>query len=275
MRRFLDKRPIRDRYFIYILQWKSKPLASPLPIKPFLGGTMKKRFGLTCGAALLLACATAWPQAQPPQNQTGGETNLAPGFGMRPSGGIDVSDIYTEVVQYDTDWKETEQHDVFKPTQTPATQPSSHILTGDFPVADGSFKLTEQLDPGDTGVHYTATMATDKPMTSNEMSLAFNLPTKDFAGKSITVDGQAVNMPADPAPKDNPHIFDKEGVKEIDLPTPSGTLTITGTDLSILVQDDRQWGDQRYGLRIHFTPLDEAQKQNKIDLQLQWKPAGG
>jgi hypothetical protein len=229
---------------------------------------MIRGYGIACGIVLLMLGANALAQA--PST----DTDLAPGFKLRTSGGIDIGDLYAEVVQFDDNWKEVEEHDVFQPTvQTPATQPSSKVLTGDFAVAPGTFKLTEQIDPTDTGIHFSATMSSDKALATNEMSVALNLPVAIFGGKQIMVDQQAVPMPAQPAAKGEPHIFDKEDVKQIDLPTPAGTLTIIGDGLSILVQDDREWGDQRYGLRIHFTPADGPITSSKIDLQMKWKPA--
>lgn len=209
---------------------------------------MKHGYKITCGIVFLMLGASA-----PAQTQPSDDTNLAPGFKLRTSGGIDIGDVYAEVVHFDSNWKETEEHDVFQPTvQAPATQPSSKLLTGDFVTPPGTFKLTEQIDPNDAGIHFSATMASDKELTTNEMSVALNLPVATFGGKQIMVDQQAVPMPAAPAAKGEAHMFDTEDAKEIDLPTPAGTLIITGNNLSILVQDDREWGDPRYGLRIHL-----------------------
>jgi hypothetical protein len=233
---------------------------------------MKHGYKIACGIILLMlgAAASAFAQTQPSD-----DTDLAPGFKLRTTGGLDIGDMYLEVVHFDDNWKEVEEHDIYQPTVTsPTTQPSSKVLTGDFPVGSGTFKLTEQLDPTDAGVHFSATMASDKAIATNELSVAINLQVATFSGKQITVDGDAVPMPAAPAPKGDPHIFDKDGAKEIDLPTSAGTLVITGDNLSVLVQDDREWGDQRYGLRIHFTPSDGQITSSKIDLQLKWKPAG-
>ncbi|MGD0463515.1 MAG: hypothetical protein ABSB74_13605 [Tepidisphaeraceae bacterium] len=229
---------------------------------------MKYGYKIACGIILMLG-ASALAQTQPSD-----DTDLAPGFKLRTSGGIDIGDLYAEVVHFDDNWKEVEEHDVFQPTvQAPATQPSSKLLTGDFAVGAGTFKLTEQIDPTDAGIHFSATMSSDKALATNEMSVALNLPVATFGGKKIVVDQQAVAMPAEPAAKGEPHIFDKEDAKEIDLPTAAGTLIITGDNLNILVQDDREWGDPRYGLRIRFTPGDGQITSSKIDLQMKWKPA--
>jgi hypothetical protein len=231
---------------------------------------MKRGFGLTCGTVLLFVCATAWPQTQPSD-----DTDLASGFKIRTTGGLDISNMYMEVVQFDANWKETEEHDIFKPAaQTTADQPNAKVLTGDFPTPGGTFQLTERLEPNDSGVHFSAVMSSDKEIQTNEMSVAFNLPSAIFADKPIVIDGMELNMPAAPATKGHPQIVVKQDAREVDLPTPSGILIITG-HLNVQVQDDREWGDPRYALRLHFSPSDGHIKQSKIDLQFQWKPAGG
>jgi hypothetical protein len=230
---------------------------------------MKHGCQIACGIVLLMLGANAPAQTQPTD-----DTDLAPGFKLRTSGGIDIGDMYAEVVHFDDNWKETEEHDVFQPAvQAPATQPSSKLLTGDFATPGGTFKLTEQIDPNDTGIHFSAAMTSDKEVTTNEMSVAVNLPVATFGGKQIIVDQQAVSLPAAPAAKGASQILGKIDAKEIDCPTPAGTLIITGDNLNILVQDDREWGDPRYGLRIRFTPANGQITSSKIDLQMTWKPA--
>jgi|SRR5580700_4221030 hypothetical protein len=233
---------------------------------------MTIRFASLVGLILILI-ATAWAQQAPPAD----DVDIAPGFKLRTTGGLDIGGIYAEVVQFDPDWTETEQHDIFHPDKAAGstTQPGVFNLTGKFPLKSNSFTLAERISPIDGGIDYSATMRADKDLIStNELSVALSLPVAIFGGKQITVDQQAVDMPMAAAPKGEPHIFDSQDVHEIDLHTASGTLVITG-DFDILVQDDREWGDQRYGLRIHFSPSDGDIKQSTIELKMKWKPAGG
>src|SRR5580704_7256109 len=78
------------------------------------------------------------------QTQSSDSIDLAPGFKMRASGGIDIGDIYAEVVQFGADWKETEEHDVFNPSvATPDA--NSHVVTGVFTCPAGPLNLTEHI----------------------------------------------------------------------------------------------------------------------------------
>lgn len=229
------------------------------------------KHGYTIAGAIVLAFAVGgFAQTKPSSSG-----DIAPGFKLRPSGGIEVGDIHMEVVHFDSNWTETAQHDAFKPTVKPATQPSSKVLTGDFATPSGTFTLTEQLDPSDDGLHYSAEMTSDAEIGTKDLSFDIFLPVSTFGGKQITIDQQPLTMPQEPAKQGQAHLLDKEGVQEIDLPTVGGTLVITGSDLSIWVQDNREWNDPQYTLRIHFSPKDGALKDSKVDFQMKWKPAGG
>jgi hypothetical protein len=200
-------------------------------------------------------------------------TYLAPGFSMRPSGGIDIGSIYAEVVQFGTDWKETEQHDVFKPDTGVGS--GTITIAGAFPAPSGAFRLTEVISRGDGSLHgikYEADMKSDTGVQCNELSVAFTLPVSAVGGKQIVIDGQPLLMPMEAAKKGESHLLTKKSVKEIEIPTPTGTLTITG-NFNILVQDDREWGDQRYALRAFFSPGEGAIKQSKIEMKMAWKAA--
>jgi len=223
---------------------------------------MKHGYTTAAGMILLLAGAVASGQA------LGGSTEIVSGFSVRPNGILDIGDITAEVYHFNAAWTITEQHDVFKPEdQSPATQPSVRVLSGAFPTASGPSTLTETFAPADTGISYTATLSSDKPLDTNELSVSFSLPVKSFAGKQIVVDGTPVALPTDPAKKGEPRILDKDGAQKIELPTAAGTLAITG-NFSFLLQDDREYGDQRYALRLHFTPGDGQITQSKIEFQI-------
>jgi len=229
---------------------------------------MKQGILIFSAITLLLSIPIGWTQ----QTQPSDSVDLAPGFRMRPTGGIDIGDIYAEVVQFGTDWKETEEHDVFKPNiSTPDL--SSHVVTGVFTSPSGSFNLTEHLTAIDGGIDFSATVKSEMDLPTNELSVAFTLPVSMVGGKQITVDGQPLTMPLEPAKKGEAHLFEKENVRQIDIPTPAGALTLTG-NFSVLVQDDREWGDKRYALRARFSPGAGAIKESKIEIQMKLNPAG-
>ena len=227
---------------------------------------MKQGIVVVCAMVFLLSVPTGRAQ----QTQPSDSINLANGFTMRPTGGIDVGELYAEVVEFGTDWKETEEHDVFNPdVTTPDT--NTHVATGDFKTPGGTFTLTEHITAIDGGISFTADVKSDTEIQANELSLGIQLPVTAVGGKQITIDGEAVTMPMEPAKKGAAQFFDKEDAHEIDIPTPTGTLTVTGK-FTMIVQDDREWGDNRYAVRMQFTPGTGAIKESKIDVQMKWAP---
>lgn len=221
-------------------------------------------------ALLLILTALAPAQTQPAADSI----DLIPGITLRPDGVIDIGDAFAEVNYYDIKWTIAQQHDRFEPaapqTNAPTTDPGVHLITGVLTTAQGPANLTERVSVNDGAVNYSATLNSDKELATNELSVAFILPTKSFAGKQVLIDQQPLTLPEAPAAKGQAEFTNKDAAKEIELPTPNGTLLITG-NFKVLVQDDREWGDPRYSMRLYFTPGSGQIKQSQIDLQLKWK----
>jgi hypothetical protein len=230
---------------------------------------MMKRAILTTGAMILLILGGI---CRGQTTQPGDSVDLGSGFKMRSSGGIDIGSIYAEVVQFGSDWKEIEEHDIFKPDIS-SPDAKTHVATGVFTLPSESFNLTEYISAIDGGIDFSANISSDKDIACNELSAAFVLPVSSVGGKKITVDGESVTLPMEPAKKGEAHLFDKDGAQKIEIPTPEGTLTITG-NFTVLVQDDREWGDQRYALRLQFSPGQGNIKNSKIEMKMMWKSAG-
>jgi hypothetical protein len=203
--------------------------------------------------------------------------DIAPGVSITEMGMMHIGPMNAEVFQFDDKWLIAEQHDIFKPDATsPATpQPGSHVISGTFvrPAPASPFHLTERLDSGvDGSVKFSATVTSDVEMPSNELSVAFSLPTSVYSGKQIILDKQPFTLPPDPAKKGEAALTASPSVQEIDLPSAAGTLVITG-NINVAIQDDREWGDQRYAMRLHFSPDSGPIKESKIEFNLTWKPA--
>jgi hypothetical protein len=230
---------------------------------------MKLGCKIACGLILTVLSAACWAQDQPSDM-----TDVAPGFKFGSNGAIQIGDISGEIGHFDGSWTISEQHDAFKAADKapPATQPSSHILTGVYTSAAGPFNLTEQMDANSDGVHFSAHMTSDKEVDTNELYLSFSLPVKSFGGKQVMVDDQPTLLPADPAKPGSAQLIAKDNVQKIEIPMPTGTLTIAG-HLALYLQDDREWDNDRYSLRLNFSPAAGQLKDSKIDLQMTWKPA--
>ena len=167
------------------------------------------------------------------------------------------------------------QHDAYTPKASPTTQPGAFVLDGPFAMDSDTFNLSERITPGDGGIHYVASVTSDKGVETKELSLQLQLSTDDFGGKKVTIDGDEVKLPSDPQPKGQAQLAAKGGVHEIDIPTSDGTLVISSTGgMEIYLQDNREWDDDHFGLRIHFSPAAGQIKSSTLDLQIKVKAAG-
>jgi hypothetical protein len=218
----------------------------------------------------MILSATSWAQ-----EQQSNATDVAPGIKLAANGVIGIGDISAEVAHFDDSWTISEQHDVFKASapNPPATQPSSQVVTGVFASASGPFKLTERMDPANGGVHFSASMASDTPVATNELYVSFSLPVKSVGGKQAMIDDQPTLLPSEPAKQGEGQLINKDNVHKIEIPMPTGTLIITG-NLSMLLQDDREWSEDRFSMRLNFSPASGQLKESKIEFQMEWKPAG-
>ena len=224
-------------------------------------------------AAIVLLMASA---SGPAQTRPSNVIDIAPGFAMRPNGVIDIGDIYLEVNYYDSKWTIAQQHDRFAAVGEAKFDLASeaHTVSGVLTTAAGPANLTERVEaPASGGVIYAATFASDKAMDTNELSMAFILPLASFGGKELIIDKQAVPLSQAAPEKGAAKIFEKDGMHRIEMPTPGGTLIVTG-NFKVLLQDDREWGDPRYSLRLNFTPGTGQIKESKIELQMELKPKG-
>jgi hypothetical protein len=229
------------------------------------------RWALTC--SILLAFGTVALSQNDSDN-----TDVAKGIQLQSSGQLMIGQVSAEIAHYDSDWNETMQHDVFQAKSGgPTSQPDgSFTLTGEFPLSSDTFNLTEKISPSNGGIDYSATMTSDKAIDSKELSLQLAIPIDGFSGKKVSVDSDSITLPSDPQPKGQASLSAKGGVKEVDIPTPDGTLVISGSSgMNIYLQDNREWNDDHYGLRIHFNPGDGQIKQSTLNVQIKVKPATG
>ena len=143
------------------------------------------------------------------------------------------------------------------------------MVSGTLTTAGGPANLREEVEPTEGGLKYAATFTSEKELTTNELSVAFLLPTASFGGKQIMIDDQPLTLPNEPAKKGEPRIVEKDA-KQISLPMPAGTLVISG-NFKFMIQDDREWGDPRYSMRVYFTPAAGPIKESKIELEMKLK----
>ncbi|HEX8324908.1 MAG TPA: hypothetical protein VF595_13465 [Tepidisphaeraceae bacterium] len=219
----------------------------------------------TFAALLLMTVAPALAQTRPAE-----KTPISGEFTMRPTGVIDLGDVYIEVNYYDAKWVIAQQHDRFAPTTAPMITASQMTIPGILTTPAGPAKYTQSITAQPDGLNLSAEFVSDKPLDTNELSMTFILPVATFGGREMKIDGVAQPLPLTPATKGMPRIFDKDAVREIEVPTPQGTLVVSG-QFKLLLNDDREWNDPRYSLRLYFTPGSGAITRSAVDLKLRLK----
>jgi len=67
---------------------------------------------------------------------------------------MEVGDVGVEIVHFNPDWSDADQHDAFVPSNAPATQPaaeSGKVISGVFTSSSGPFNLSERFEPATAG----------------------------------------------------------------------------------------------------------------------------
>ena len=231
------------------------------------------RHAITCLSVMGLLLTAAPARAQDEQAEPT-PTEVAPGVFVWDNGTFEfgVGDIIAEVLHYDQAWAGSQQHNAFTVAEGyPEKSEGKIVISGEYNSAGGLFTLTETFENTDDGVKYTAALNSDSQVSSNELSAGFSLPVDVFGDKQIMIDDNAVTLPREAPVAGSAHIMMGENARKIVLTSEDGTLTITG-DMTILLQDNREWGDFDYGLRINFTPSQGQYNQSNLELMFQWVP---
>jgi len=192
---------------------------------------------------------------------------------LGPTGTFNVSGLDFGVSVYQSSWVGVHQ-DVFKldpgfPKETPASWEGKLMLQ---PGDGAPIVLHEKLERATDSsfkCSYRAEGANGSPLkVPNLLAFEVHLPAAAFAGKSLQVDDQAVELPAT-AGKNS--IFDKWGAQKVTLPLNGGTLTIEG-DLKVHVQDDRVYHQDYFLFWIVIAKSDTPGDPVDLALTISYQP---
>lgn len=118
-------------------------------------------------------------------------------------------------------------------------------------TAPGSFRQTTRRD-GNGGVEYRAEFRLPEKAEVNELVLsAVRLPANSFGGREIFVDGKKITFPRIRSGNRKQAALFRGEVRRLEFPLNEGVLVISGK-FRLLLQDDRHFGRDSFGLRIYF-----------------------
>ncbi len=132
-----------------------------------------------------------------------------------------------------------------------------NVRTGSFRVEGGSFRFTQAVDriaPERLKLHFE--LDSDPPIDTEALYLGVSLPVERFLDRPVIANGRDLRFGKtyDPERRRAWGGKTKEGVT---IPLDRGVLTLRGA-FSVMLQDDRGYKKDNWGLRIFFGPANNG-----------------
>lgn len=142
---------------------------------------------------------------------------------------------------------------------------------GVFETKSGKFSLEETVTMN-AADDFTVNISlkADAPVETNELALMISLPTEKFAGRVLKTDDSTVTFPAEFS-EDKAVLLRKDSLSSFSIQCQDFRLVISGGK-GLLVQDDRKYKQDNYGLRIKFEPSNGQIKDASISFNIKTLP---
>ena len=191
------------------------------------------------------------------------------------SGDFRFDDLKFHVSHYDGAWCYSGQskQSVKFDDGFPSVTAGSFEAKGAFQLSPPlSFKFEENATAisGSSLKYDFKVKAAGSPIESSELSLSISLPCANYAGKRVSLDGKAFELPAEHSDAKF-SIASLPSCGKLEIPTENGWVAIEGK-FRVTVQDDRKFGGDDYAIRLGFTPLSGKIDEASISLKLDFKP---
>ena len=178
----------------------------------------------------------------------------APELHIAETGEIKAGELQLIPAVFDREWK-------FYSTNSPQFQKQEFegdsgntrlVCRVNLPrTAPGSFRQTTRRD-GAGALEYQAEFRLPEKAAVNELVLsAVRLPANSFGGREIFVDGKKITFPRIRSGNRKQSALFRGEVRRLEFPLNEGVLVISGK-FRLLLQDDRHFGRDSFGLRIYF-----------------------
>jgi hypothetical protein len=153
---------------------------------------------------------------------------------------------------FDAEWKHTALPPKNKKTPAAALLLSRDVRQLDARTVQAVWRFT--LPPETT------------ELSTAELYAGINFPVALYSGQSVTFDGTTVKLPAPQTDITLATVPFRSGQVLI-LPGAEGTVTVEG-DFGILLQDQRRWQRDSYGVRMRIEPVGQKISDTEITLSL-------
>ena len=177
----------------------------------------------------------------------------APELHIAETGEIKAGELQLIPAVFDREWK-------FYSTNSPQFQKQEFegdsgntrlVCRVNLPrTAPGSFRQTTRRDGAGT-LEYRAEFQLPKAAVNELVLSAVRLPVNTFGGREIFVDGKKITFPRIRSGNRKQSALFRGEVQRLEFPLSDGVLVIRGA-FRLLIQDDRHFGRDSFGLRIYF-----------------------
>lgn len=191
-------------------------------------------------------------------------TKITKDISVNDQGIISVGKLKFMIVHFAPGWKYSNQSGSCKKLETKKEQGSLDIQ-GKYSASSGVFGVQETITvqkPGSIAVHYNLTSW--KGIPTNSLVVSLNLPIDLYEGRNLEIDGQSVLLPKELTTQ---HVKSPNKASKIIIPTNIGRLEITGKELGLYIQDNREFKGNSFDIRLNFQGVEK----NVKDAHLQFK----
>lgn len=201
-------------------------------------------------------------------------SSLPSSLKFAPSGTFIVGGVEFGVMHFDGKWeryrlqKEVMRTEPRVSASTSTEVQSSVEVKGNFA---GLFSLNQKSSSSDEIGAWTydvtlKALKSNEPVATAELALEAYLPTEQFQGESITIDGDSFALPAEAGKS---RVLERKKVSEVIIPTEVGRLQVCG-EFGLFIQDNRSF-NQRQGYLVRFRLMPNKGEIEKAELSLRFK----
>jgi len=191
---------------------------------------------------------------------------------LRANGAFAFDGLDFALVHFSPDWAAASQEGARAEAGYPHRGDPTWETRGALTVRGGDRLLYNQRVTRIDGRAFDAGYLVTHPegMQTRELALQVTLPLALDAGRSVVLDGRARELPKESQRK---VVLAEPAVKACTLllPAATGMIEIKGV-FGVLVQDNRQWKQDAYSVRLQFPPADDSLKQAALKLRLRYVP---
>lgn len=130
------------------------------------------------------------------------------------------------------------------------------------------FDYHQSMETVSDGIRLSAKAEASEGFEANMLAYQGTLPVRFYAGATIHLDGQPIQLPQSYEGQQNIAIQD---AREVQVPTSRGTLRFRG-DYTVMIVDGRKFGGDRFYLRFFYSPHKGRMQESRFATEIHFEP---